>query len=115
MSKNSVLKSYSGSFYYITRDAKLGIYPTPATGKELKVYYTPTPLEMTQDTTEPEIDKQYHLALVYYAAARVMELKGDLQQAQYFDVQFLRYKENAVMFGHKKGGESYFKTEYNDF
>ena len=51
MSKNSVLKSYSGSFYYITRDAKLGIYPTPATGKELKVYYTPTPLEMTQDTT----------------------------------------------------------------
>lgn len=103
------------SVYYLTNDAKLGLYPTPASGVSVKVYYTARPSTMSTDTGTPDIEAQYHHALVYYAAWRVSELKGRFDEAGYFRRQWEDYRRRAMDYGQKRYGEQSFQVEYNDF
>jgi hypothetical protein len=101
--------------YYVTGDSKIGFYPVPAASTAVTLYYVPRPAIMSADGTTPDVDKQYHDALVYYAASKISEMTKNFDQAGYFQAQWQRLKQRAIEFGHKKSGEQSFTVDYNDF
>jgi|TARA_B100000315_G_scaffold258539_1_gene311072 hypothetical protein len=113
--RSDFMRRRGTSVYYVTGDAKIGFYPTPAASTAIKIFYVNRPAVMSADATNPEIDSQYHDALAFYAAARVSELTKNFDQAAYFQMQWERLKQRAVEYGHKKSGETSFNVDYNDF
>jgi hypothetical protein len=113
--RNEFTRRRGTSVYYITGDSKIAFYPTPSTGTEVTIHYVPRPAVMSSDSTSPDVDKQYHDALVYYAASKISEMTKSFDQAGYFQAQWQRLKQRAIEYGHKKSGEQSFNVDYNDF
>ena len=90
----------------------IGIYPTPTETKTLGIHYVRTPATIHL-TADPEIEDEYHEALVYYAVKEIsLRINPDLSQL--YEAKWAIMLEKASI-----GSKIYYpertKAPYRDF
>lgn len=79
-------------FYYFVGSNGLGIYPTPTEtivdGLTLSYYLSPTPLVSTSLNAVPELDKDFHLLLVYGALVQICESYNDIAMVNNYTAKY---------------------------
>ena len=103
------------AYGYYLRDDRLGIFPTPSSAKEIKVYYYSIPTVLSSDAHIPMIDVRFHEALVYYGAWKVMERLRDINLMPYFKNEWLEWKNKIILDRQSRAGESSITIAYKDF
>lgn len=85
-------QSVGGSFYYFIGRDGLGIFPTPTkddvTGLELFYYMSPTQLTEADLNVVPDLDKDFHMLLVYGALVQIAENYTDVAMVNNYTVKY---------------------------
>ena len=105
------LQGFVGKAVYQWNDY-IGIYPTPTETKSLGIHYVKTP-ETISISQAPEIDDEYHEALVYYAVKEI-GLRINPQIAQMYEAKYNEAVDKAVS-GSKKFYPERIKSTYKDY
>lgn len=78
-------------YYFIDKDG-IGLYPTPdkdiSQGLSLFYYVSPTQLTVDDLTVVPDLDKDFHMLLVYGALAQVAEAYSDVSMVNNFTSKY---------------------------
>lgn len=79
-------------FYYFIGKTGLGIYPTPEKDVEegLALFYYDSPAQLTSSdlTVVPDLDKDFHLILVYGALVQIAEAYNDVSMVNNFTSKY---------------------------
>ncbi len=79
-------------FYYFVGNTGIGIYPTPKedveSGLSMFYYMSPTQLTDTDLTVTPDLDKDFHLLLVYGALVQIAEAYNDVTMVNNFTSKY---------------------------
>ena len=62
----------------------------------LRMFYYKTPTAMSSDTDEPDIQAEYHDALIYYAASWLKAKDQQFTEAQVFESKFREMRRQAL-------------------
>ena len=90
----------------------IGIYPTPDETKKLGIHYVRTPETITTSQA-PEIEDEYHEALVYYAVKEV-SMRINPQLSQMYEQKWIQALDKASS-GSKKYYPERVKATYRDY
>ncbi|WP_029516290.1 hypothetical protein [Paenibacillus polymyxa] len=87
-----VKKGANTPFYYFTDGGELGIYPTPIEDIDggLTIFYNREPQQLTAGNTsvEPELDRDFHMLLVYGALVQIAENFNDVAMVNNYTAKY---------------------------
>lgn len=87
-----VKKGANIPFYYFTDGGELGIYPTPIEDIDggLTIFYNREPQQLTAGNTsvEPELDRDFHMLLVYGALVQIAENFNDVAMVNNYTAKY---------------------------
>jgi hypothetical protein len=79
-------------FYYFVGKTGIGLYPTPdkdiVNGVSLFYYVSPTQLTETDLTAVPDLDKDFHMLLVYGALVQICEAFNDVSMVNNYTSKY---------------------------
>lgn len=84
------MPSSSDATHFFLWGNNIHLMPVPdsAVVDAYQVYYYKTPTLLSNDTDTPEWDAQFHMALAFYAIAKVWEREEDFDKAEYWQGRF---------------------------
>jgi len=93
----SVNFNVANPFYYISGDL-IGFQPVFSTtlSNNIKIWYAYLPVDMSDDTDEPDIPKRFHSLLKYWAYANYLDQNDEHVAAERMRIRFDEMVEKAV-------------------